>query len=397
MLNAALINGTASHALDFDDCSNTLGGHPSAPILPALWAIAPGRERQGVHRRLCRRGRMRDAARPRGEFPSLREGLASDRDARHVRQRGGLRASPGAERRATRHGARARGFDGVRHQGQFRHHDQAVPCRADDPQRLAGGAAGEGRHDRQCRRARAPAGLLRGLQRRRQFQSRTASSSIGAIRSISPIPASRSSAIPAAAARIPRSMPCCICARRTALSPERVAKVESWTHPRRLAHTNRPNPQSGLDGKFSIQYVLARALMHGIVSMEHFTDDAVRDPATRALMARVHVRARSGGEARDQRSLLLPPADHDHGRRDVSSISSIVRSAATATIRCRPARWKQNSATARRPCSTRKAVENAARPVPRRLRRCRTCRDVLDVIAAGVTPPAVATRSRAYA
>src|SRR6185436_13254890 len=41
-LSAALINGTASHALDFDDCSNSLGGHPSAPILPALWAIAPG-------------------------------------------------------------------------------------------------------------------------------------------------------------------------------------------------------------------------------------------------------------------------------------------------------------------------------------------------------------------
>src|SRR5258705_6430758 len=41
-MSAALINGTASHALDFDDCSNSLGGHPSAPILPALWAIAPG-------------------------------------------------------------------------------------------------------------------------------------------------------------------------------------------------------------------------------------------------------------------------------------------------------------------------------------------------------------------
>ena len=35
-LDAALINGTAAHALDFDDCNNTLGGHPSAPILPAL-------------------------------------------------------------------------------------------------------------------------------------------------------------------------------------------------------------------------------------------------------------------------------------------------------------------------------------------------------------------------
>src|SRR5439155_15750873 len=32
----------AAHALDFDDCNNTLGGHPSAPILPALWALAAG-------------------------------------------------------------------------------------------------------------------------------------------------------------------------------------------------------------------------------------------------------------------------------------------------------------------------------------------------------------------
>src|SRR5262249_44813659 len=39
-LRAALVNGTASHALDFDDCSNTLGGHPSVPILPGLFALA---------------------------------------------------------------------------------------------------------------------------------------------------------------------------------------------------------------------------------------------------------------------------------------------------------------------------------------------------------------------
>jgi 2-methylcitrate dehydratase PrpD len=39
-LDAAYINGTAAHALDFDDCNNTMGGHPSAPILPALFALA---------------------------------------------------------------------------------------------------------------------------------------------------------------------------------------------------------------------------------------------------------------------------------------------------------------------------------------------------------------------
>src|SRR3954468_1802786 len=38
-LDAALINGTAAHALDFDDVSNSLGGHPSAPILPAIFAL----------------------------------------------------------------------------------------------------------------------------------------------------------------------------------------------------------------------------------------------------------------------------------------------------------------------------------------------------------------------
>src|SRR5271156_4894728 len=45
--DAALVNGTASHALDFDDCSNTLGGHPSAPILPALFALAETLEVDG--------------------------------------------------------------------------------------------------------------------------------------------------------------------------------------------------------------------------------------------------------------------------------------------------------------------------------------------------------------
>ena len=55
---------------------------------------------------------------------------------------------------------------------------------------------------------------------------------------------------------------------------------------------------AGLDGKFSIQYVLARALMHGIVSMAHFSDEAVRDPATRALMTRVHSAADPEAKAR---------------------------------------------------------------------------------------------------
>jgi 2-methylcitrate dehydratase PrpD len=37
---AALVNGTASHALDYDDVNAAMQGHPSVPLLPALFAMA---------------------------------------------------------------------------------------------------------------------------------------------------------------------------------------------------------------------------------------------------------------------------------------------------------------------------------------------------------------------
>jgi 2-methylcitrate dehydratase PrpD len=73
-----------------------------------------------------------------------------------------------------------------------------------------------------------------------------------------------------------------------AIVPDKVARIESWTHPRRLAHTDRPDPQSGLDAKFSVQYCLARALLDGRIVLEHFEGEAFRDPAIRALMRRIH-------------------------------------------------------------------------------------------------------------
>jgi len=35
-LTAALVNGAAGHALDFDDTHMAMGGHPSVPIIPAI-------------------------------------------------------------------------------------------------------------------------------------------------------------------------------------------------------------------------------------------------------------------------------------------------------------------------------------------------------------------------
>jgi 2-methylcitrate dehydratase PrpD len=52
-----------------------------------------------------------------------------------------------------------------------------------------------------------------------------------------------------------------------------------------------PNPTSPLQGKFSMQYVVAAALKHGDVSLQTFTEARLADPETRALMSKVTMKA----------------------------------------------------------------------------------------------------------
>jgi 2-methylcitrate dehydratase PrpD len=52
-LQAALINGTSSHVLDFDDTNTTLIGHPSVAILGALFALAESSLRSTGPEFLC--------------------------------------------------------------------------------------------------------------------------------------------------------------------------------------------------------------------------------------------------------------------------------------------------------------------------------------------------------
>ncbi|MBI5115587.1 MmgE/PrpD family protein [Candidatus Poribacteria bacterium] len=47
ILNAALINGSASHALDFDDVHFQMMGHPTVPVMPALLSLAEVRKSSG--------------------------------------------------------------------------------------------------------------------------------------------------------------------------------------------------------------------------------------------------------------------------------------------------------------------------------------------------------------
>src|SRR5204863_6111849 len=45
--DAALLNGTAGHALDFDDVADEISGHPSVVLVPALLALAEAHDCSG--------------------------------------------------------------------------------------------------------------------------------------------------------------------------------------------------------------------------------------------------------------------------------------------------------------------------------------------------------------
>lgn len=80
-----------------------------------------------------------------------------------------------------------------------------------------------------------------------------------------------------------------------ALRGEDVERIDVVVDANRMPHTDRPHLQEALSGKFSLQYVVSRALLDGRVGLEHFEGDAHRDPAVVALMERVQVSAAPPG------------------------------------------------------------------------------------------------------
>jgi 2-methylcitrate dehydratase PrpD len=69
-----------------------------------------------------------------------------------------------------------------------------------------------------------------------------------------------------------------------------VEKIEILPHGRRLRHTNTPYPQSSLEAKFSVQYVTARALLSGTVRLCDFEEHSYADPDIRRLLEITEVR-----------------------------------------------------------------------------------------------------------
>ncbi len=288
-LDAALINGTASHALDFDDCSDTLGGHPSAPILPALFALAETRAVDGrafiaayvagweTETRIARGVNFHHYEK--GWHPTATIGVfGSTAACCHL-----LGLTP--EVTATALGLAASFASGVKanfgtmtkplHVGHCSRNGMLAALLAADGFTANAGAL----EHRQ--------GFLHVFNGEGNFDAAPILGEWGQPWDIVR-PGVAIKQYPCCGSTHPAVDAMLSLVREHGLAPAMVERVDSWTHPRRLAHTNRPDPQSELDAKFSVQYCLARALLDRRVSLEHFEGDSVPDPAIRALLPRIH-------------------------------------------------------------------------------------------------------------
>jgi 2-methylcitrate dehydratase PrpD len=289
-LDAALVNGTASHALDFDDCNNTIGGHPSAPILPALFALADetgasGRDflnayvtgfeteckiAMGVHFYHYTKGWHPTATL--GVFGSaaacarlmkLPEDKVATALAIAASLASGLKANFGTMVKPLHVGHCTRNglFAALLARDGFTANSVSV---FEHKQGFFNVFNGEGNYDagKVLPLWAQPLDIVKPGIAVKQY----------------PCCGSTHSALDAMLSIVRDHKP----------SADDIERIDVWTHTRRLEHTNRPDPKSDLDAKFSVQYCMARAILDRRVTIEHFDGKMYDEPAVQKLLKRVH-------------------------------------------------------------------------------------------------------------
>ena len=79
-----------------------------------------------------------------------------------------------------------------------------------------------------------------------------------------------------------------------AIAPETITRIVVRGHPLLAARTDRPDVMTGREAQVSVQHSVAAALHFGEVGLAQYTDACVRDPAVLALRSRVEVEQDDG-------------------------------------------------------------------------------------------------------
>ncbi len=297
-LDAAMINGTASHALDFDDCNNTMGGHPTVPILAGLLANAETRGATGAEfvsayaigvETICAMAKVLNFHHyEKGWHPTTTLGIFGAVAANSRLQ------SLDAEKTATALAIATSMASGIKANfGTFTKPYHVGQCNRNGLLAVRMAEAGLTASPDAFESEQGFFEVYNGhgnYMAERLLENWGDPFEIvdpGIAVKIHPCCGSTHPAVDAAIAL----------KREHKLELSDIELVESWTHPRRFKHTNRPVVHTGFDGKFSVQYVVARALQNGKISLSDFNNESVNQPEIKNFLS-TKIKAKSHPKAK---------------------------------------------------------------------------------------------------
>ena len=285
-LDATFINGTASHALDYDDFSQPMGGHQSAPLVAPLMALAEERGMSGlqlIHSyivgieteiRLARAVNFYHydkgwhptatlgvfgAAAATGHMLGLDDKKMTIALAIAASFASGIKANFGTMVKPLHVGQSAR--NGLLAALMAEAGYDANPAALEHEQGFFNTFNGPGNYDAEqiFKNWATPLEILSPKMGLKQF--------------------------PCCGSTHPAIAMALKLRQEENLNSDDIIGIEIMPHGRRLPHTNNPDPQTSLAAKFSVQYAVARALIDGTVRLDDFEGDAHFEPKVRALMA----------------------------------------------------------------------------------------------------------------
>ncbi|WP_232090868.1 MmgE/PrpD family protein [Sphingomonas sp. HMP9] len=285
VLDAVLINGTAAHAVDYDDMARSMGGHPSVPVVPVVVALGEQLGSTGAqvleafiigYEAECRIGRVVHPHHyEKGWHPTSTLGVfgAAAAAARLLKLDVEKTAIAIAIAASSASGIKANFGTMVKplHVGQAAHDGLMAALLASE-----GFTANPGALEHKQGFLQAYDGLDQVHPERMLAERDTLEVEQ---------PETGLKQFPCCGSTHPAILAMIALAEAEAIDPAQVTALHIRMHRMRLPHTDNPDPQSPLGAKFSLQYVTARALIDRHVGLADFEGDAYRQPAIRRLLA----------------------------------------------------------------------------------------------------------------
>lgn len=294
--DAALINGAASHALDYDDTLVSFLGHPSVTLFPALLALAEWQEKSG-HDFLTAYVIGLQAGAVVGACAGLDHYMAgwhATCTLGHIAAAAGCARLLALEKKQTQH---ALGIGATQSSGLKRvFGSMCKPFhagRASQSGLTAALLAEDGFTSAQDI-LEGPQGFFQALK---GTINREAVSMLGHSWDVVHLSQKYHASCHGTHSPLEAAM---AAVAEAHLPINQIASIRVYSSQLALDAAGNDNPQTGLEGKFSIVYCVANALVTGNTGTQAFTDAQVNDPKIRRLMEKITVSldpAKTGLEA----------------------------------------------------------------------------------------------------